>query len=585
MGNSLRTRVILAYAVLIVVIMGSLTFYFSTFFRNTYLTDFRSNLSAETRVLADQAVPFLTSTSSPEELNLLANRYAKYLNHRITIILPDGKVIAETALSPDLLENHLSRPEVQMALKGKEGSEIRFSTTLKVNMLYLAIPVKDANGQILGVVRMANPVNQIDNNILSIQRSVLLATAIATIIAILLAILVTNYTIKPLRNLTESILKLGSGDYPEPSRLDRSDEVGNLSRAFREMSYQINNQIGQLTTEQAKLGAVLTHMNDGVLIVDSDGRVELINPAAVQLFGIEEQEATGKTLIEVVRHHQIVELWRKSAQASQQQVGTLETSPDRLFLQVIATPLEPSLPGSTLLVLQDLTRVRRLETVRRDFVSNVSHELRTPLASLKLITETLMEGALEDPVVARQFLVKMEGEIDNLSQMVRELLELSRIESGRVPLVKQIIDPVSLVRPAVERMEIQADRSGLKLVFDFPPNLPKVNADPERMEQVLVNLIHNAIKFTPPGGKITVSAYKEYSRVIFYVRDTGVGIPSADLERIFERFYKTDRSRTGGGTGLGLSISRHLVEGHGGRIWAESQLGQGSTFYFALPIA
>jgi two-component system phosphate regulon sensor histidine kinase PhoR len=235
------------------------------------------------------------------------------------------------------------------------------------------------------------------------------------------------------------------------------------------------------------------------------------------------------------------------------------------------------------MVIQDLTRLRKLEVVRRDFVSNVSHELRTPLASLKLLTETLQEGALEDLPAARKFLIQMENEIDNLTQLVRELLELSRIESGRVPLERKAIAPCDVVSPAVERMEIQANRAGLQVKFECPTDMPDIYADPDRVEQVLVNLLHNAIKFTPPGGMITVSAYHDPGRVVFRVSDSGVGIAQADLERIFERFYKSDRARSSGGTGLGLSIARHIIESHGGKIWAESTPGSGSIFFFSIP--
>jgi two-component system phosphate regulon sensor histidine kinase PhoR len=241
--------------------------------------------------------------------------------------------------------------------------------------------------------------------------------------------------------------------------------------------------------------------------------------------------------------------------------------------------------GEVLMVFQNLTRVRRLETVRRDFISNISHELRTPLASLKALVETLQEGALEDPPAARRFLKQMEIEIDNLTQMVQEVLELTRIESGRVPLELKTIDPCEFLDSSIERMKLQAERAGLTLRLECTPDLPAVRADSGRMMQVFVNLIHNAIKFTQPGGEIIVSASPQEKEVVFSVKDTGVGIASEDLTRIFERFYKADRSRSGGGTGLGLSIARHMVEAHGGRIWVESELNVGSTFYFTLPMA
>ncbi len=228
--------------------------------------------------------------------------------------------------------------------------------------------------------------------------------------------------------------------------------------------------------------------------------------------------------------------------------------------------------------------MRKLEVIRRDFVSNVSHELRTPLASLKAIAETLQQGALKDKKASQKFLTMMEGEIDNLIQMVEEQLELSRIESGRVPLNLNTCRPYDLIKNALNRMKVQAERAGLELTMQCDDDLPNINVDGARIEQVLVNLIHNAIKFTPPRGKIIVSAKKNEKQIIFMVKDTGIGISEQDLPRIFERFYKTDRARAGGGTGLGLSISRHIIETHHGQIWVESEPGDGSTFYFSVNI-
>ncbi len=279
------------------------------------------------------------------------------------------------------------------------------------------------------------------------------------------------------------------------------------------MASQLESRIDELQKERGTLTAVLANMTDAILIVDRPGNVQLINLAAQRMFRVTESEALGHSLIEVVRNHLVAGLWRKSQASGEQQTITLETSPDRLLVQGIATPLQQSLPGSILLVFQDLTRVRRLEMVRRDFVSNVSHELRTPLASLKALTETLMEGALEDPPAARRFLTRMEGEIDNLTQMVQELLELSRIESGKVPLERRSITPIELLTPAVERMQLQAERAGLNIKLECPQDLPAVNADPTRVEQVLVNLLHNAIKFTPPGE---ISSYRPTAKDQFH---------------------------------------------------------------------
>ena len=346
-----------------------------------------------------------------------------------------------------------------------------------------------------------------------------------------------------------------------------------------------------LEAERSRLAAVLEQMTDGVLIADADGLIQFANPAAERVFGGALRESSVATAL---RHHQLIEAWQRCQESGEMQTESAELPNRRQFLQLIVVP-DLYAPGGTLLVVQDLTRVRRLETVRRDFVSNISHELRTPLASLKALTETLQDGAISDPAAAERFLGLMSTEVDTLTQMAQELLDLSRIESGQVELDRKAVEPGALLASAAERMRLQAERAGLALSVECAADLPGVLADAPRIEQVLVNLIHNAVKFTPPGGQVVLSAEASLAspphqeggdaeRVVrFSVRDSGRGIPADDVPRIFERFYRVDKARSGSGTGLGLSISRHLVESHGGRIWVESREGEGSTFFFTIP--
>jgi two-component system phosphate regulon sensor histidine kinase PhoR len=282
-----------------------------------------------------------------------------------------------------------------------------------------------------------------------------------------------------------------------------------------------------------------------------------------------------------VRNHQLVEAWRRCQQTRQMQSESVEVPTRHQYLQLVVIPDQHT--SGSLLLVQDLTRIRRLETVRRDFVSNLSHELRTPLASLKALAETLQEGALDDPPAARQFVDQIQIEVDALTQMVNELLELSKIESGRFSLDRSPILADDLLHSAARRMQVQAERAHLTLRVERVDDLPKVEVDSQRLEQVLVNLIHNAVKFTRPEGEVVLCAEPVPGGVRFAVSDTGVGIPADEVSRIFERFYRVDKSRTGSGTGLGLSIAKHIVEAHGGKIWAESEAGKGSTFYFTIP--
>jgi two-component system phosphate regulon sensor histidine kinase PhoR len=582
MFHSIRLRIALPFAILFVAIMVALGLYLSSNLRQAYLKEFNNQLQGEATLLADQLAPLMSKDTAPSEINSMARHWSSLLNTRVTIIAPDGTVIAESQENPSNLENHLTRPEISAALASGHGSSIRFSDTLGYSMLYVALPVKK-DGQILGVVRLAQPLSQVDANTAKLQRSLAGATLLATLLVILLASIIASRTTLPLRDLIEAARRMSGGALDSHLIPLTSDEVGELTQAFNLMAAQLHSQIEALETERSKMAAVLSEMTDGVLIVDAAGQVQLINPAAEHMFSVQASEALEHTLAEVLRQHQIVELWEKCRQTGETQSAPIELTGNRLYLQAVATPLGTSLPGSILLLFQNLTRIRQLETVRRDFISNISHELRTPLASLKALTDTLQEGALDDPPMARRFLERMETEVDSLSLMVSELLELARIESGRVPLQLKPMPPSELISDAVERLRLQAERSGLSITIECPENLPPVLADNTRLEQVIVNLLHNAIKFTPAGGSITVGAQQDGERVRFFVQDSGVGIPAEDLPRIFERFYKADRARSGGGTGLGLAISKHLVEAHGGKIWAESEEGKGSRFSFVIP--
>jgi two-component system phosphate regulon sensor histidine kinase PhoR len=357
--------------------------------------------------------------------------------------------------------------------------------------------------------------------------------------------------------------------------------IENLSNGIASMKMTFDAQLVKLYENNQRLSTVLEQLTDGVIIADANGFIQLANPAAQKLF--ETSEVVGRSITEVVRNHQLVDAWRRCQQTGEMQTESVELPARHQFLQLIAIP--DSHASGSLLIAQDLTRVRRLEAVRRDFISNISHELRTPLASLKALTETLQNGALADPEAGPRFLGRINAEVDALTQMAQELLDLSRIESGQVELILSPLAPRSLVISAADRMRLQAERARLKLSVRCQDDMQNIRADKSRLEQVLVNIIHNAVKFTKPGGEITLEAESVTGGVRFAVRDTGIGIPEESLTRIFERFYRVDRSRTGSGTGLGLSISKHIVEAHGGKIWAESDERRGSVFYFLIPFA
>ncbi len=390
---------------------------------------------------------------------------------------------------------------------------------------------------------------------------------------------------RDISSYAQTIRRAANGDLPPLSLLTEQPSLDSLSAAVNALNESWDVQLNGLDAERARLAAVLEQLTDGVLIADASGKVQFSNPAANALFN-KGSTLLGYSVTEAIRHHQLVEAWRICQQTRTVQSESVEIPSTNQLVQLIAIP--DQFAGGSLLLIQDLTRIRRLETVRRDFISNLSHEIRTPLASLKAIAETLQAGALDDPPAARRFINSMETEVDALTQMANELLELSRIESGQISLTLKRVKPLYLLNRAVERMQTQLDRAELKVHISVEEALPDVHADMPRIEQVLVNLLHNAIKFTKKGGDIHLSAKKQAGLVCFLIKDSGQGISAEDLPRIFERFYKTDRARTKGsvgGTGLGLSIAKHIIETHNGKIWAESIEGQGSTFYFTLPTA
>jgi two-component system phosphate regulon sensor histidine kinase PhoR len=584
MFRSIRWRITIPFVLLSFLSLLFLGLYISNFVRHTYLNELEARLTNEARMLGEVIAPEIESGAPASDLDAAAKYWADLIGARVTFVAPDGVVLGESHEDRTQMENHSNRPEIMAAYESGTGSSTRFSHTVGYDMMYTAVKIVE-NGQTLGVARVAMPLKDVETNVTYIQRILMGVTLLVIVLTVILAALIAAGTTRPLSRLTQAARQLAIGKVGDSTIPAAPDEVAQLANAFNVMSVQLGSQLDALETERAKLSAVLQKMTDGVLIVDQDGSVQLLNPAAEKMFTVNQKDALGRPLVEVTHHHRPFEMWQQCQVTGESQSADFELGRNNLYLAGIATFLGPLLPGSTLLLFQDLTRLRQTETIRRDFISNVSHELRTPLAALKALTETLQDGALEDPPTAHRFLGQMETEVDSLSLMVSELLELSRIESGRVPLNFKPTRPLDILSPAYERLYLQAERSHLDLSIDCPVDLPLVLADEVRIQQVVVNLLHNAIKFTHEGGQVAVSAWQRDQAILFSVHDTGIGIASVDLPRIFERFYKVDRSRASSGTGLGLAISRHLVEAHGGKIWAESETNQGSTFFFTIPLA
>lgn len=589
MFTRIQWRIAASYVALIAAVLIALGAYLVIALRAQHLSRLEAQLQRQALLVADQTHDLLAARDTAA-LDALARRLGHTMGVRVTLIAADGTVLGDSDHDPAAMDNHAARPEVAAALRTGAGQSRRHSATLDQELLYVAVPIEQG-GAVIGVARVALPVLEVEAALNQVVAAVGVALAVAAVLAIAMAIIIARVMARRIALLTQAAQRLAGGELEQRIPAGGRDEIGLLARAFNDMAAALRTHIRAIEAERERLAAIMSHMADGLVIADSEGLVRLINPAAARLLRTTPARAKGRSLVAVVRHHELVALVHAAlagGAATAPRLVELETGDGMRAVQAMASRL-PEARGSgphALLILQDVTELRRTEHVRRDFVANVSHELRTPVAVLKALVETLQDGALEDPAAARDFLERMQVEVDGLARLVEELLELSQIETGQLRLRLQPTDLAEAVTAAAERLRPHVERQGLRLLIRPAGGLPLVQADPERIQQVVMNLLHNAIKFTPPGGQITVTVEPRDGHVAVAVADTGVGIAPEDLPRLFERFYKADRSRGSGGSGLGLAIAKHLVQVHGGRIWAESPgEGCGATFTFALPVA
>jgi two-component system, OmpR family, phosphate regulon sensor histidine kinase PhoR len=547
----------------------------------------QGTLVTQAGLLHDSFAPLLDGPPGGPGFQARAQRYARILGARVTVIAGDGTVLAESEReSVREIENHAARPEVRRALDGQVGSDVRRSATVGRDLLYVAVPLEHP-GRSRAVLRLALPTNDVDAARALVRRTLAGGAVLAIAVALVIGLFVSRRVTRPLRGMEDAARRMAEGDLTEAVPVAGADEIAALGIALNRTAVALREKIERLGDEQAKVRTILDGMTEGVVALDDRGRLLLLNPAARAMFGVGNGTAEGRPFLEVIRQKELLDLVEEVRASGAPARHELELGPP--VNRVVAARgapvgIGPEAPG-VLLVLHDVTELRRLERVRSEFVANVSHELRTPLTCIKGYLETLLDGALDDRDHARRFLEVAGTHAERLDRLIDDLLELSNIESGRVTMVPKRLDLSEVVAGVAAMFERQTTQSRQTLERVVPPGLA-VHADRDRLVQILVNLVDNAVKFTPEGGRIRIEAETELDgRVEVRVRDTGIGIPSTELPRITERFYRVDktRSREVGGTGLGLAIVKHLVQAHGGELHIESALGHGTTASFTLP--
>ena len=510
------------------------------------------------------------------------------------LVRSDGQILADSVPASNV---SVRDPEIQQALSNGEGRSIRHSNTLDRDVLYYAVSYSPtpspSSPASLGtsrapVLRLALPLPDVDQQFSATRRPVWTAFLILFASAIAISLLDLRSTSRRIRSLKEFGARMVLGDFRPVNAATAGDSLDELARALNETAARLNASISMLTDERNRSSAILGSMIEGVAVISGDERIIFSNRAFSRILGLDDvRDIEGHPLLEVTRQSDLLAAI-KMALNGQEQVSSeivVGTVRPRSFA-VTAAPVQASAHKGAVLVLHEITDLRRLERVRQDFVANVSHEFRTPLTAIQGFAETLLAGALEDPGNRRRFVEIIREHATRLARLTEDLLKLSRIEAGQLKLEFRPVSVTELIESCVETAQLKAVPRRLALHVRLPNELPTVRGDANSLQEVLQNLLDNALQYTPAGGKIEVSAVCSDGRVVVTVADTGIGIPQVEQERIFERFYRVDaaRSREAGGTGLGLSIARHIVAAHGGRLWVESAVGEGSRFHFSIPV-
>ena len=558
--------------------------------RASYENNAYHELQSLVRLIRVHPLPITSlPVQTPDEISVLHGWVfnASKSGARVTIIASDGRVLADSESETGTMENHGGRDEVQRAFQTGEGRAIRESVSVKRPLIYYAVRESLPDGTPI-VLRLALPVEGIDESLWQFRTSLWLWSLLIFLIAGGVALLMSRSYADRVERLREFSLRVAEGDFRPLSADGTGDTLEALGASLNQTAARLDRTIRTLTEERNLSSAILGSMVEGVAVVNAAERLVFANPGFASILGLDVPPVAGSSLLEVVRQTELIGAVRRVLAGEPRVESEISTGTLRqhFFAATVASVRAGETSGAVI-VLHDITELRKLERIRRDFVANVSHEFRTPLTAIQGFAETLIAGALDDPQNRGRFLNIILEHARRLARLTEDLLKLSQMDADRLEIEINPVKVSQLVESCYETARHRAAEKELTLTLapGLSQNLPDVAGDARRLQEVLQNLLDNAIQYTLPGGKIILNAELKNHNVVFTVSDTGIGIPTADQPRIFERFYRVDaaRSREAGGTGLGLAIAKHLIEVHGGRIWVESEVGVGSRFHFSVP--
>lgn len=589
MQRKLFGKLALTFLALLLSVLLAVDFLAERALRTSYENDSYNQLKSLARVMRLHPPPLNTATpQTPDEIAALNTWVAANgsAGVRVTVISSDGRVLADSQSETATMESHADRPEVQEALQRGEGRSLRQSVSLRITLMYYAVRVYLA-GDVPLVLRLSLPMDGFNGQLWNFRRNLWLWSLLIYLLSGAIAMIMSRAYTERIERLREFSRRVAEGDFRPLPADGKGDTLEALGSSLNQTASRLDRTIRTLTEERNLSSAILGSMVEGVAVVNGGERLVFANPGFAAILGLDVPPVSGSSLLEVVRQTELIEAVRRVLAGEPRVEAEIVTGTLRqhYFAATVASVRAGETSGAVI-VLHDITELRRLERIRRDFVANVSHEFRTPLTAIQGFAETLIGGAIDDPQNRGRFLAIILEHSRRLARLTEDLLRLSQMDAEQLLLEIRAVSVSQLIEACYETAQRRAAEKDLSLSLNVPSQLPEVAADIRRLQEVLQNLLDNAIQYTLPGGKIVLSAEARGDEVIFNVADTGIGIPQADQPRIFERFYRVDvaRSREAGGTGLGLSISKHLVEAHGGRIWVESEVGAGSKFYFSVPV-